>query len=229
MPRVRDARPVTGFVRGIARPAVAIWAVGALFTALVTITQPAAASPLSQIGAEPACESAPAGSCFMGMIAGTTPVYEAIEILSTHGWIGSLNISHPQIAVLWTWSSQKPSWVESDARLVMMQTVNGHVSQIALPTHFTLGDLALAYAADQRMTRTGAPPYKQSTFTAGFRISEGSAQWNWYTSMPCGADPAAYWRSPVDLLIIGRSAQGIAHPIRVDWHGSRLWCPPPQP
>jgi hypothetical protein len=133
-----------------------------LFLALVF------ALPIVAIRAQPYVDHAalallPAGCptpCFMGIRPGVTPMRESAGILDTHAWVANVRDDYPvqvrdafffdavlrRTIINWHWSDSPPRWLDDQQR-GSMTVQDTAVLDIAISTHFTLGEIFLAFGS----------------------------------------------------------------------------------
>jgi hypothetical protein len=118
-----------------------IFALTAPFALLIVLThlQPYEGSHLRALLAPTEGCDAP---CFIGIRPGVTTVDEAVELLSSHEWVGGIDVD--LLAIRWRWTGAQPAWI--DAREPAQIWLDGErVTGIEFKTRLTLGDMRLTF------------------------------------------------------------------------------------
>ena len=139
--------------------------------------------------------------CFLGIHPGETTRLQALLLLHTHPWVGTVTANNDG-TIAWTWNGSEPAFL--GGRPARLMIVDGVVRWISLPTSAQLADLAFAFGAPNAAYFFIWQVSDSSTLLLHYfeeRDSYYAQQFEASTSVLCPLTPARMWALPVTITL----------------------------
>ncbi|HVU12247.1 MAG TPA: hypothetical protein VHD90_13270 [Phototrophicaceae bacterium] len=157
--------------------------------------------------APPGC----AAPCFMGIRPGVTTHDQALALLKSQAWVGS--VSDSPVSLRWNWNGQQPAFVSdppNDVQGGQINFVSGQVYSITLSTATRWAEFFGAFGVpDQEFMRAGENPngfYPYVIHTATYTAYDFEVDTNTLCPFKSRAD---LWYSPVSIVVPSQPLNGL--------------------